>query len=173
MRSAGRWTQHTGHIVDKADGFSITVPGHWTAKPISREPKYSGVEMRSPDFDRTRIYCGVTTSPDAFTRTQEDLNKIITSGQLMHVTKRMAKRGFAIQSGKTVQFAKDILGFATEGTQRFDHFFSQTTDRFESLQVLIPGRAYVISCFASQADFADRRKTFDGIIRSFKLLAFK
>ncbi|GEM_PF-3948051 len=160
-------------FVDKADGFSINAPPLWGTRPISREPKYSGVEMRSPDFDRTRMHCDVTATHDAFAETQDDLNKVMRSGHLMHPPARVARRGLTIQSGKTIQFAKGILGFTTEGTLRTDHLFSQTMDRFETLQVFIPGRSYMVSCFAASAVFAAHRKAFDQTIASFKLVASK
>jgi hypothetical protein len=161
-------------FLDKADGFSITLPAHWTTKPISHGSAYAGVLTRSPDYDRTGVFCEVTASHDpALGRTQEDLNNVAKSGHLMHVTARMAKRGLAVQSGKAVQFAKGILGFMSEGTQRIDHLFGQSTDRFEALQVLIPEHGFVVSCFAGEADFPAHRKAFDQTIASFKLIAFK
>ena len=160
-------------FLDKADGFSITVPEHWAAKPVSRVPAYVGVMIQSPDYGRTHAHCAVTATRDAFAKPQDELNKIVRSGHLMRVPARVARRGLTIQSGKTIQFAKGILGFATEGTQRTDHLFSQTADRFEALQVLIPGHSYMVSCFAAPALFPAHRKAFDQTIASFKLVASK
>ena len=160
-------------FLDKADGFSIAVPEHWAAKPVSREPAYAGVMMQSPDYGRTHAHCAVTASHDTFAETQDDLNKVMRSGHLMQVPARVARRGLTVQNGKTIQFAKGILGFATEGTQRTDQLFSQTADRFEALQVLIPGHAYMVSCFAALALFPAQRKAFDQTIASFKLVASK
>jgi hypothetical protein len=169
----------SGAFIDKADGFSITVPEHWAAMPVSRDGAYSGVTMQSPDYGTTHANCSITAAREEFAQTQESLNRVMSSGHMMRVSKSEARLGMVMRSGRAVPFANGILGFATEATLRVDHLIGRqrlfgaysTTYRLESLEVMIPGHAYIASCSAEQTDFAGHREAFDRIIASFKLVA--
>jgi hypothetical protein len=168
-----------GTFVDKADGFSIAVPEHWTAMTVSRDRLYSGVIMQSPDFGTAHANCSITAARKEIAQTQESLNRVMSSGHMMRVSKSEARFGVVILSGRAVPFANGILGFAKEGTLRVDHLIGRqrlfgtytTAYRFESLEVMVPGHAYIVSCSAEQTDFAGHREAFDRIIASFKLVA--